>query len=118
MADHKLRVSVGELVEFVYKSGDIRAVFLSASRAVDGIKAHQRIQQRFSEQYQEFEAEVAINCEIANAELMILVNGRIDGIIKDYNTPIICEIKSAAQIKDIEENYSQLHWAQAKIYAY
>ncbi len=118
MADHKLRVSVGELVEFVYKSGDIRAVFLSASRAVDGIKAHQRIQQRFSEQYQEFEAEVAINCEIANAELMILVNGRTDGIIKDYNTPIICEIKSAAQIKDIEENYSQLHWAQAKIYAY
>lgn len=107
------------MVEFVLKSGDISSVFLSSSRAVDGIKAHQKIQKKFSKEYQQYDVEVAICHSVMVEDITLEISGRVDGIIHDGEIPIIDEIKSVTQdIMNIEEDYSQVHWAQGKMYAY
>ncbi len=119
MATNEMRISVRELIEFVLRSGDIRSVFLSSSRAVDGIKAHQKIQKRFAKEYESYEAEVSIHDTVIMEGISLKLSGRIDGIISDGEIPIIDEIKSVARdLIYIEEDYNQLHWAQGKMYGY
>ncbi|QUI20814.1 ATP-dependent DNA helicase [Vallitalea pronyensis] len=119
MATNEIRISVRELIEFVLRSGDIKSVFLSSSRAVDGIKAHQKIQKRFAKQYDKYQAEVPIGDHITMEDITLELSGRIDGIIEDEQLPIIDEIKSVVRdLSTIDEDYNQLHWAQGKMYAY
>ena len=40
-----VNISVRELVEFVMRSGSIFAAFVSRARAVEGTKAHKKIQE-------------------------------------------------------------------------
>ncbi|QOR34943.1 ATP-dependent DNA helicase [Clostridium sp. 'deep sea'] len=117
MINNKIKISVGDFVQFAFKSGDIKSVFLSNNRAVDGIKAHQKIQKRFKNEYINFESEITIKHEFTIENTNIELNGRIDGIFKD-NIPTITEIKSVAiDLAEITEDYSLLHWAQCKVYA-
>lgn len=119
MINHKISISVREIVEFVLKSGDIKSVFLSSSRAVDGIKAHQKIQKRFAKEYEQYEVEVPISHTIDVEDMTLEISGRVDGIIYDGKIPVIDEIKSVTQdLIYIEEDHSHLHWAQGKMYAY
>ncbi len=119
MATHEIRISVRELIEFVLRSGDIKSVFLSSSRAVDGIKAHQKIQKRFAKEYDRYEAEVSISDSVIMEGISLELSGRVDGIIEDGELPIIDEIKSVGRdLTYIEEDYNPLHWAQGKMYAY
>ena len=46
-----IKISVRELVEFVYKSGDINVKNLSSDRAMEGIKAHKILQNQMGENY-------------------------------------------------------------------
>lgn len=119
MATNEIRISVRELIEFVLRSGDIRSVFLSSSRAADGIKAHQKIQKRFAKEYDHYEAEVPIHDTVCMEGISLKLSGRIDGIIRDGDVPIIDEIKSVARdLMYIEKDHNPLHWAQGKMYAY
>ncbi|MCT4688075.1 ATP-dependent DNA helicase [Vallitalea sp.] len=118
MSSNKLSISVRELIEFVLRSGDIKSVFLSSSRAVDGIKAHQKIQKRFSKEYDAYEWEVPIKDKVSIDDIELDISGRIDGIIFG-DTIIIDEIKSVNKsLENIDENYNKLHLAQGKMYAY
>ena len=47
-----IKLSVRELVEFIYKSGDINVKAMSADRALEGIKAHKILQSQMGESYQ------------------------------------------------------------------
>ena len=40
---NRIKVSVGHLVEFVLRSGDIDNSFMSMTRALEGTKAHQKV---------------------------------------------------------------------------
>jgi len=45
--EKKINISVKNIISFVHKHGDIKSLSLGGSRAVDGTKAHQKIQKRF-----------------------------------------------------------------------
>lgn len=111
-----VKISVRNLVEFVMRSGDIDSRFTSRGRAVEGTKAHQRVQRSYLEGY---ETEVSIKHILEYEDFEIEVEGRIDGIIKEDGEIIIDEIKSTLKpLDEIQEDYNLLHWAQGKCYGY
>jgi DNA excision repair protein ERCC-2 len=108
-----VRVSVRELVEFVLRTGGLgrESVFVGPRRALEGAKAHQRIQKSRPADY---EAEVFLTREITTATLTLRISGRIDGLIRSLDQWHIEEIKTLSRPHDGEPD--PLHWAQAKIY--
>lgn len=114
-----ISISVREIIEFVLRSGDIKTVFLSSSRAVDGIKIHKEVQKKYKDKYSNYESEVQISSVTKFENIQLEIGGRVDGIILDDEIPIIDEIKSiTVDIEDILENHNPLHWAQGKMYGY
>src|SRR4051812_36062700 len=108
-----IRVSVRALVEFVLRTGGLgrESVFMGPRRALEGARAHQRIQKSRPPEY---EAEVFLTRDIAAANLILRVSGRIDGLIRSLDQWHIEEIKTLSRPHDGEAD--PLHWAQAKIY--
>ncbi len=109
-------IGVRELVEFVLRSGDLKVEFTGASRAVDAIKLHQKIQYS---RPAEVAAEVAITHRVETPDLVLDITGRIDGVSKGGAVPVIDEIKTTRRNPEEclrEEN--PLHWGQAKVYAF
>jgi len=81
-----IKLSVRELVEFVYKSGDInvRAMSadnvraMSADRALEGMKAHKLLQSQMEENYHK---EFFLKNQFKLNDILFLVEGRADGVI-------------------------------------
>ena len=114
--ENKITVSVRNLIEFVMRSGDIDNSFRSMNSAVEGTKAHVKVQKSYGDEY---EAEFSLKHIIEYEEFTIQVQGRADGILTISSEVIVDEIKSTTRdLKDIDENFNLLHWAQAKCYAY
>ncbi|MGV8982040.1 helicase C-terminal domain-containing protein [Clostridium sp.] len=119
-----IKISVRNLVEFVLRAGDLDTRFMGSSRAVDGTKAHQKIQKENREKYsvflgEEYLSEVSLKHTVPYNGGNIIIDGRADGILIKNNVVTIDEIKSVT--KDLEllhEDSNSLHWAQAKCYAY
>ena len=119
-----IKISVRNLVEFVLRAGDLDSRFMGSSRAVEGTKAHQKIQKENKERYsiilgEEYLSEVSLKHSVEYNGGTIVIEGRADGILMKNNEVTIDEIKTVT--KDIEllhEDYNSLHWAQAKCYAY
>lgn len=113
---NEIRISVRNLVEFVLRSGDIDSRFTGRSRALEGTKIHKKIQKTYKQNYS---AEVSLKYIIEYNNFLLTVEGRADGIINENNSITIDEIKTTTnQLETIDENYSPLHWGQAKCYAY
>lgn len=111
-----IKLSVRELVEFVYKSGDINSKAMSQERALEGIKAHKLLQSQMGESYQK---EYYLKKEFELNNIIFVIEGRADGIITENNEVTIDEIKSTYTNLDlIDEEYNIAHIAQAKCYAY
>ncbi|WP_446898928.1 ATP-dependent DNA helicase [Clostridium sp. LBM24168] len=120
-----IKISVRNLVEFVFRYGDLDNRFTSNARAVEGTKIHQKLQKQYKSRIkekdgiQQYNSEVSLKCEIEYKEFRFLVEGRADGIIVQDNCTIIDEIKTVAKPLDIiDENYNPVHFAQAKCYGY
>lgn len=112
----KIKVSVRDLVEFVLMNGDIVSGFTGSSRNLDAIKAHQLIQKSYGEG---FTKEVPLSFVVESEDILLEIGGRIDGLYVNDKEVIIDEIKTTTQdLRQIEENHSILHWAQAKCYGY
>jgi DNA excision repair protein ERCC-2 len=112
----QLAVGVRELVEFVLRSGDLKAEFTGASRAADAIRIHQMIQHGRPAGYV---PEVCISSRLELLGVELAIGGRIDGVYEDLAVPVIEEIKTTRRSPEEclrEEN--PLHWGQAKIYAF
>lgn len=111
--------SVRGLIEYILKSGSLDDRFLSRGRALEGTIAHGKLQRNNSEIYKEYEKEVKMNYEFQKENVILQLEGRADGIIKDNGNVIIEEIKSTYKsLIYIDEDYNELHWAQGKIYGY
>lgn len=112
----EIKVSVRNLVEFVLRSGDLDSTFMGASRALEGTKGHQKVQNSYDENY---ESEVVLKHSFKHRGFNITLEGRADGILKDGYRIVIDEIKTTTKsLESIDEDYNQLHWAQGKCYAY
>jgi DNA excision repair protein ERCC-2 len=119
-----IKISVRNLIEFVLRAGDLDMRFMGSSRAVEGTKAHQKIQKENREKYsvflgEEYLSEVSLKYSVLYKGGTIVIDGRADGILIKDKEVTIDEIKTVT--KDIElltEDHNILHWAQAKCYAY
>ena len=113
----EIKISVRTLVEFIFRSGDIDSQFISNSRALEGTKAHQKIQKDNKDNG--YTPEVTLKHTIEYQGFNFIIEGRADGIISTDDTVVIDEIKSTNRpLEYIEENYNETHWAQAKCYAF
>lgn len=137
MKENQVRISVRNFVEFVLRSGDLDSRFTGSSRAIEGTKAHQKIQQEYKEKFSagkqipiedimegqkakiHYSAEVALKYNIDYKGFNFLIEGRADGVIVEEGKTIIDEIKTVSRpLEFIDEEYNLIHWAQAKCYAY
>ncbi len=111
-----ISISVRNLIEFVMRSGDIDNSFKSMDRALEGTRAHQKVQKEYGEGYR---AEVSLKHSFDFGEYSFHIEGRADGIYHLEDLAIIDEIKSTSRDIDlIEKDYNPLHWAQAKVYGF
>lgn len=111
--------SVRGIVEYVLKSGSLDDRFLSRGRAIEGTVAHGKLQKSNELIYELYEKEVKMQHEFKRDNIILLVEGRADGIIKEKRNIIIEEIKSTyTDLSYLYEDYNLLHWAQVKFYGY
>ena len=112
-----IKVSVRNLVEFVLRRGDLQPSSIGASRALEGIKAHQYVQKKSGADYV---PEVTLSYVYTNQEAQRLeIKGRADGIIMKEFGACIDEIKTTSlDLSLIDESFNDLHWAQAQCYAF
>jgi DNA excision repair protein ERCC-2 len=109
-------IAVRTLVDFVLRSGDLDMRFAAPGRPLEGIRAHQRLQRQRPDGYR---AEVAVSIEMEKSDLILVVNGRIDGVLETQEAVIVEEIKSTTRDLDlIKSDPDPCHWGQAKVYAY
>ncbi|WP_051652435.1 ATP-dependent DNA helicase [Clostridium algidicarnis] len=129
------KISVRELVEFVLRRGSIDSGFISSKRAQQGTMIHKKLQKIKEEAYSkregfEYKKEAFLSHKTFYKDLTILVEGRADGLLINENQSeigngqekvdiTIEEIKSTTRdLSLIDIDYNELHWAQAKCYAY
>jgi DNA excision repair protein ERCC-2 len=111
-----VHISVRTLVEYVFRGGSIDARFRSQTTLVDGTRAHQKIQKTYQEGDQK---EVYVTAQIPFEDLIYTIDGRCDGLLFNDGEVTVDEIKSSSQPLDqIEGEGYEVHWAQAKMYAY
>ena len=110
MQINEIKISVRNLVEFVLRSGDLDSRFTGSSRALEGTKAHQKIQKEYKDKFskekqipidelvnnksikKEYFAEVVLKHNIEYKDFLFIVEGRADGIIIEGDNFIIDEI--------------------------
>lgn len=121
---NKIKVSVRNLVEFIFRHGDLDSRITSNVRAVQGTKIHQKLQKQYNDEKlknEEFKynSEVVLKYKIDYREFEFLIEGRADGVIEKDGCITIDEIKTVTKPVDkIDENYNIIHMAQVKVYAY
>ncbi|MDM0476731.1 helicase C-terminal domain-containing protein [Clostridium perfringens] len=116
MKDELIKISIRNLVEFVLRRGSIDSRIKASVRALEGIKGHKKIQSSYSEKDR---AEVTLKEDIDFKDFTLRVEGRADGILEENEKIIIDEIKTTTKnVMDIDYDFNELHWAQAKVYAY
>lgn len=114
-------ISVRNLVEFIFKSGDIDDRFGGNDPIVsmrEGQRIHKMIQKGQASGYV---PEVPLKTIVDFEEYEVSVEGRADGIVYDLDgeTPILVdEIKGGYFDLDSMENPVPVHLAQAKCYGY
>ncbi|OCA97531.1 ATP-dependent DNA helicase [Clostridium beijerinckii] len=113
-----IRESVRNLVEFCLKKGDIDNRFSGSARAVEGVRAHQKLQEDNGRIYENYEKEVYLTHEFETNKSLIYIEGRADGIITERDKVIIEEIKSTYKNFAYIDDLNEVHWAQAKVYAF
>ncbi len=116
---NKLHISVRNLVEFIFREGDIdnRAGRLpSAEAMMEGSRLHRKIQEAMGPGYQ---AEVPLKYVAAEALYELTIDGRADGIFtNDDGIVVIDEIKGIYKNLEYLEQPIYVHLAQAMCYAY
>lgn len=112
----KLQVAVRALVEHVLRSGDLGFEFMGGSRAIEAIRAHQKVQKSRPPGYI---PEVTISNDIETEYFFLSISGRIDGVYQTNESVIIDEIKTTTRDLDFFKTVQNpLHWGQLKCYAY
>ncbi len=117
MENRGYKISVRNLVEFVERSGDIDSKIMGSSiRAVEGTRAHQRVQKSYNERYS---PEVSLKYQTKIMDYDVFLEGRADGIWNHETLGIVIdEIKSTTKELELIDGNNILHWGQVKCYGY
>lgn len=109
------QVQVRALVEFALRGGDLGGDgrFVGANRAVAGIRGHQRVQRSRPAGY---EKEVPFVHDLETEELILRIQGRLDGLSTTPDQVVVEEIKTVQGPWDHQAD--ALHWAQVRCYGF
>ncbi len=109
-------VAVRTLVDFVLRSGDLELSFKGTQRALEGLRAHQKVQNARPAGYT---PELPVGHTLETERIVLEISGRIDGVFEDGQATVVDEIKSTRRELDaLRETPNTLHWGQAKLYAW
>ncbi len=119
--EQDLSVSVGKLIEFSCKTGDLFFTAPAGPSAQEGIRAHKKLQQQIPK-----ESEAEFSLKVTLPELIsgyrVTIQGRVDILhpAQDLlSVPLLEEIKTTYVHPDkIPDSQKQLQWAQLKLYGY
>jgi DNA excision repair protein ERCC-2 len=110
------KIGVGELVGFLYASGDLSSETFQNVSLLEGTRAHQYVQSQYETTDQ---SEVSIGIAWKNHDYELIISGRIDGVLVRDGITIIEEIKSTRfPILTDDFSINNEHHAQLKMYAY
>ena len=103
------------MVEFALRRGDLGGErdFVGRDRALAGTRGHQRLQRSRPAGY---EKELRLSYEVEDAELILRVQGRVDGVLTTAEGVLLEEIKTVQRGPVAEAD--PLHWAQARLYGH
>lgn len=111
-----IRISVRALAEFALEGGDLWLSGQAVTRMQDGVRGHQAVQNAYGE---DFQREVPIRLDFERAGISFSLFGRMDGLSRSLDAPLIEEIKTTAlPPESIDADDYPVHWAQAMIYAH
>lgn len=114
----RIRISVRNLVEFIFRSGDIdNRIGKGAQKEAmqEGSRMHRKIQGRMGMEYR---AEVPLKLEVPQEQYVLALEGRADGIITNADAVTVDEIKCMYTDVTRFEEPIFVHKAQAMCYAY
>src|SRR5207237_5125187 len=102
---------VRELVEFALRTGDLGGdrMFVGPGRALAGTRGHQKLQKSRPAGYQK---EMAVSYQVEIAELILRIQGRIDGVSMTSEEVTLEEINTVQGAWD--DKADPLHWAQPR----
>ena len=109
----ELDITVRDLVAFCHRAGDIDQRFTPSPTGVQGIAGHQQVYRRRGDTYR---SEYPVAYDHFEDDLQLRLRGRADGfdpavaLVEEVKT---CRIRPAL----IPATVSQMHLAQARIYA-
>lgn len=113
---YRCKISVRNLVEFVYQCGDLVYIPSSIERANLGSRIHRELQTKAKGNYAR---EVFLKLETKVNTILFEIEGRADGIrIEQDNTVTIEEIKTTSLPYESIDNSNFVHFAQAYCYGY
>ena len=116
---NKLHISVRNLVEFIFREGDIdnrNGNVPSADAMMQGSRLHRKIQGAMGADYQ---SEVPLKYSFEEELYELTIDGRADGIfVKEDGLVVIDEIKGVFKNVEYMEQPIYVHQAQAMCYAY
>ncbi|MCX7771933.1 MAG: ATP-dependent DNA helicase, partial [Clostridia bacterium] len=113
----RFKVSVRSLVAFSVQDDESWS-FTSYRLMQEGSLAHAHLQAKHCESG-DYTSEVALSYSYETPECTLEINGRADGVWRLSDKVIVHEIKtSATPLSEIEEDFSDAHWAQGKCYAF
>lgn len=119
LTKNKIHISVRNLVEFIFREGDIdnRGGRLpSADAMMEGSRLHRKIQASRGSDYQ---AEVPLKYLVEETLYVLTIEGRADGIfVNEDGVVVVDEIKGIYRNLDSLEQPIYVHQAQAMCYAY
>ena len=113
----QLHISVRNLVEFIFREGDIdnrSSRAMSADAMMEGTRIR-KIQGSMGKEYQ---AEVPLSLVVEGDLYELTVEGRADGIFTEDGKCFVDEIKGMYRRVELFENPVFVHRAQAMCYAY
>jgi len=106
----KYVISVRAMCDLTARAGDLDQRFTPSPTALEGMMGHNAVTSRRNSSY---ETEITLTGEYRN----IFIRGRADGYDPELNQ--LEEIKTyKGHLDRMPENHRNLHWAQARIYAY
>jgi len=111
-----LNLSVGALIEFSARTGDLFADIPVGPTSREGILGHQKIQKSRGKAWQ---AEYSLKQTLALSNYKVRLQGRLDLLNQNVEPVVIEELKTSYTSPDnIPEEKKSLHLAQAKVYGY
>ncbi len=111
----QFRLSVRELVEFLFQTGDLQSTTQNSERANLGSRIHRLLQAKTDDHAQN---EVYLKQTTQIDDITFVIDGRADRIFHKDNDIIIDEIKTTALAYEEIDDTIFVHWAQAYCYGY